>query len=64
MKTRDIIELGGILIVIIGAGCVVAAASYVSVALALLAAGVFLVFGGGLAVVAANQQPEKPVRQP
>lgn len=61
MRTKDIIELAGIFIVIIGAGCVVAAASYVSPALALLAAGVFLVFGGGLAVFVANAAPtERP----
>lgn len=61
MKTKDIIELLGLFVVIIGAGCIVAAASYISPALALLATGVFLVFGGGLAVFVANAAPtERP----
>lgn len=60
MHTKDIIELVGLFIVIVGAGCVVAAASFVSTSLALLAAGVFLTFGGSLAVVVANKQPERP----
>ena len=52
--TTGIAEILGLFLVIIGAGCIVAAASLVSVALAVLAAGSFLVLAGVLVVYVAS----------
>lgn len=52
--TRNIAELVGLFLVIIGCGCVVGAASMISIALAVLAAGVFLLFAGTVTVYVAN----------
>lgn len=59
MSTPSIVELAGIFLLVIGCGCVVAAASMVSVALAALAAGVFVIFAGALMVYAANAAEAK-----
>lgn len=48
-----IAEILGLFLVIVGCGTIVAAASLVATALAVLAAGLFLVLGGVLAVYVA-----------
>ena len=50
---HGIAEILGLFLVVVGCGTIVAAASLVSVALAVLAAGLFLVLGGVLAVYVA-----------
>ncbi len=56
---HQIAELLGVFIIVVGCGTIVGAASMVSVALAVLAAGVFLVAGGIVAVyVAAALEPQ------
>jgi membrane protein implicated in regulation of membrane protease activity len=49
-----IAEIVGIFLLVVGCGAVVGAAALVSTALAVLAAGVFLILGGVLAVYIAN----------
>lgn len=51
---NGIIEIVGIFLVVIGCGTIVGAASLVSTALAVLAAGVFVLFGGILTICLAN----------
>jgi hypothetical protein len=48
-----IIEMVGLFLVVVGCGLIVGAAALVSVALAWLAAGLFLVLGGSVAVYVA-----------
>lgn len=48
-----ILELVGLFLVVIGCGTVTAAASMVAVALGVLSAGVFLLFGGAVVVFVA-----------
>lgn len=55
-----IAEIVGLFLVIVGCGTVVAAASLVSVALAVLAAGCFLLLGGVLVVYVAATLDRKP----
>lgn len=66
MIKTGITEIVGIFLLIVGCGAVVGAAALVSTALAVLAAGVFLILGGVLAVYIANavEAKSKPVRQP
>lgn len=59
--TRNLVELLGLLVIVIGVGLVVAAASYVGWALACLVAGVALVLAGGIAVFVVNVQPTATV---
>lgn len=56
--TREIVELAGIFLTIVGFGVIVAAAALVSTALALLAAGVFAVFLGIVVIMGANRAPK------
>lgn len=59
-------EVAGILLALVGMGAVVAAASMVSLALAVLAAGVFVVFLGLVVVIVAARAETKqpPDRRP
>jgi hypothetical protein len=52
--TAQIIEFAGIFMVLIGFGAIVGAASLVSPALAILAAGALFVFAGAMTVYVAN----------
>lgn len=61
--TAGLVEIVGLFLVVIGCGTIVAAASLVSVALAVLAAGVFLIAFGVVAVYVASTL-EKPVPVP
>lgn len=63
MKLAPLFELLGVIVVVLGAGFIVAAAALVSIALACLAAGVFLLIGGVVAVYVAaalDREPAKP----
>lgn len=55
-----IAEILGLFLVVIGCGTIVAAASLISTALAVLAAGCFLVLGGVLVVYVAAVMARKP----
>lgn len=57
---HGIVELLGAFLVVIGLGTIVAAASLVSTALAVLAAGVFLVGAGSVAAYAAAVLERRP----
>lgn len=59
-----LIEIAGVFLVVVGCGTIVGAAALVSTALAVLAAGVFLVLFGIVAVyVAATlEQAQKPAK--
>lgn len=57
--TASIAEIAGIFLVLTGFGAIVAAASLVSVALAVLAAGVLLTFAGTVTVYVANATAKK-----
>jgi uncharacterized membrane protein HdeD (DUF308 family) len=63
-KVAPLVELLGVLVLVVGAGFIVAAAALVSTALACLAAGVFLIVGGIVAVYVASvldrPEPKKP----
>lgn len=60
-----ILELVGLFLVVVGAGAVVGAAAMVSVALGVLVAGVFLLFGGAVVVfVAASLEKAATVAKP
>lgn len=61
---HQIAELLGVLAVVVGCGTIVAAASMVSVALAVLAAGIFLVTGGIVAVYVAAVLDSASRRKP
>lgn len=64
-KRAPLFELLGAFVLFIGAGFVVAAAAMVSVALACLAAGVFLIFAGIITAYFAavlDREPPKPAR--
>lgn len=58
---NGLIEIIGLFLVVVGAGGVVAAACMVAVALGVLAAGVFILLGGLIAVYVANaRETRKP----
>lgn len=60
-----ILEILGLFLVVVACGTIVGAAALVSTALAVLAAGVFLLFGGVLVIYVAVQlegQAKAPVR--
>lgn len=60
-----IAEILGMFLVVVGCGTIVAAASLISLALAVLTAGLFLVLGGVLVVYVAAVMSRKPeVRAP
>lgn len=61
---HGIAEIVGLFLIVIGCGVIVGAASLVSVALAVLAAGVFLILGGVIAVYVANRLSAASSRQP
>jgi hypothetical protein len=52
--TSQIAEFAGVFLLLIGFGAIVAAASLVSTALAILSAGALLVFAGTVVVYVAN----------
>ena len=54
--TANLLELAGFFLVVIGMGLVVGAAARISTALAVLAAGVFVLFLGCAVVMVANQR--------
>jgi uncharacterized membrane protein len=66
MLKTGIAEIVGIFILIVGSGTVVGAAALVSTALAVLAAGVFLMLAGVLTVYIANavETKSKAARTP
>lgn len=55
-----IVEIVGLFLVVTGCGVIVGAAALVSVALAVLAAGAFLVLAGVIAVYVAARLESKP----
>lgn len=59
-----ILEIIGLFLVVVGCGTVVGAASLVSLALAVLAAGVFLVLGGIMVVYVAATLDEQAAPKP
>lgn len=61
--TRELVEILGIFLLIVGAGLCVSAAYIVSVALAVLVAGVFALFAGVIVVYLANARPAMQVEQ-
>lgn len=64
MLKTGIAEIVGIFLLLVGCGTVVAAASLVSTALAVLAAGLFTILGGVITIYVANAVATRPgVRQ-
>lgn len=59
-----ILEIVGLFLIVIGCGSVVGAASLVSIALAVLTAGVFLMFAGVLVVYVAATLSKVPPPKP
>jgi hypothetical protein len=55
--TAELVEVTGIFCLLVAAGLIVGAASMVSVALAVLASGVFLLFIGVVLVLIAQRLP-------
>lgn len=62
--THDLAELGGIFLLVIGAGLCVGAAALVSTALAVLVAGIACLFGGVVVVYVANAAARAPSPKP
>jgi len=54
-----LVEIVGLFLVVVGCGFVIGAAALVSVPLAVLAAGIFVILGGIIAVYVANQLAAK-----